>query len=67
MSEEVLIAIDNILRSVGASSLTTVDINYITNKQMYDNIQLSVEFICDKVKMPKIYFEYFSQQFRNQK
>ena len=50
MSEEVLIAIDSILRSVGASSLTTDDINYITNKQIpfttaQDKFNIAVEII----------------------
>lgn len=50
MSEEVLMIIDNILRTVGASSLSTVDINYITNKQMpyetaQDKFNIAVEII----------------------
>lgn len=51
----------------GKFKLKNKTTGYITNKQMYDNIQLSVEFICDKAKMPKIYFEYFSQQLKKSK
>ena len=59
MSEEVLIAIDNILRSVGASSLTTVDINYITNKQMhYETAQDKFNIVVEIITLRNIYGSY---------
>lgn len=35
---------------------------YIKDKKMYNDIQSLIEFICDKVDAPRIYFEYYSQQ-----
>jgi hypothetical protein len=59
MSEEVLIAIDNILRSVGASSLTTVVINYITNKQMpYETAQDKFNIAVEIITLRNIYGSY---------
>lgn len=59
MSEEVLIAIDSILRSVGASSLTTVEINYITNKQMpYATAQDKFNIAVEIITLRNIYGSY---------
>lgn len=59
MSEEVLIVIDNILRNVGASSLTTVEINYITNKQMpYETAQDKFNIAVEIITLRNIYGSY---------
>lgn len=59
MSEEVLILIDGILREVGASSLTTVEINYITNKQMpYATAQDRFNIVVEVITLRNIYGSY---------
>ena len=59
MSEEVLMIIDNILRNVGASSLSTVDINYITNKQMpYETAQDKFDIVVEIITLRNIYGSY---------
>lgn len=35
---------------------------YIKNKETYYKIQFLIKNICDKVNLPKIYFEYYSQK-----
>ena len=40
---------------------------YIKDKKMYNDIQSIIEFICGMVEMPKIYFEYYSQQLQRLK
>lgn len=59
MSEEVLMIIDNILRNVGASSLSTVDINYITNKQMpFETAQDKFDIVVEIITLRNIYGSY---------
>lgn len=59
MGEEVLIVIDNILRNVGASSLTTVEINYITNKKMsYETAQDKFNIVVEIITLRNIYGSY---------
>ena len=65
MSEEVIIQIDNILRSVGATSLKTLEINYINSKGLpFDTLQQQFDSAVEIVKLRNIYGSY-SEKLKN--
>lgn len=59
MSEEVIIQIDNILRSVGATSLSTLEINYINSHSLpYETLQEQFNVAVQIIKLRNIYGSY---------
>lgn len=59
MSEDVIIQIDNILRSVGATSLTTLEINYINSNNLpYETLQEQFDIAVQIIRLRNIYGSY---------